>query len=49
VGELYTQKKKNIFLGRALIDAYEYGEKQNWLGFILTPKVYERLKNTDLD
>lgn len=49
VGELYTQKKKNIFLGQALIDAYEYGEKQNWLGLILTPKVYERLKGTDLD
>jgi len=44
VGSLYTQKEKNIFLGEALIDAYEYGEKQDWLGFILTPSVYRHLK-----
>jgi len=35
IGELYTQQRKNIFLGAALIDAYEYGEKQDWLGFVL--------------
>jgi hypothetical protein len=50
VGELYTQKEKNIFLGKGLIDAYLYGEKwQNWIGFILTPRVFELLKNTDLN
>ena len=45
VGPLYTQQKKNVFLGEALIDAYEYGEKQNWLGFLLTPSVYHHLEN----
>jgi hypothetical protein len=49
VGELYTQKKRNIFLGQAVIDAYLYCESQNWLGLILTPHVYRRLENTDLD
>ncbi|BBO99352.1 hypothetical protein [Sulfuriferula nivalis] len=48
VGKFYTQQKKNIFLGEALIDAYEYGEKQNWLGFILTPSVYHHLKESTL-
>jgi len=48
VGPLYTQQKKNIFLGEALIDAYEYGENQNWLGFILTPSVYEHLNGGSL-
>ncbi len=48
IGPLYTQKRKNIFLGEALIDAYEYGEKQNWLGFVLTSSVYEHLKEGDL-
>ncbi len=48
VGPLYTQQRKNIFIGEALIDAYEYGEKQNWLGFILTPSVYEHLKESSL-
>lgn len=48
VGPLYTQQKKNIFLGEALIDAHEYGEKQNWLGFLLTPSVYHHLENSSL-
>lgn len=49
VGELYTQKKRNIFLGQAVIDGYKYCESQNWLGLILTPHVYRKLKNTGLD
>ena len=48
-GKLYSNLDKNIFIGEALIDAYEYGEKQNWLGFLLTPSVYTRLAGTDLD
>ncbi len=47
IGEFYTQKEKNIFLGKALVEAYEYGETQNWLGFILTPSVYEYLSNSN--
>ena len=48
VGNLYTQKRKNIILGEALIEAYEYGEKQNWLGFLLTPSVFRHLQNSSL-
>ena len=48
VGKLYSQREKNIFLGEALIDAYEYGEQQNWLGFLFTPKVFKRFENTEL-
>lgn len=48
-GKLYSQSAKKVFIGEALIDAYEYGEKQKWLGFLLTPKVYDKLKETDLD
>lgn len=48
VGKLYTQKKKNIILGQALIEAYEYGENQKWLGFLLTPSVFRRLQNGSL-
>jgi len=46
-GKLYTQQEKNIFLGEALMDAYEYGENQNWLNFVITPSAYEALKNLD--
>lgn len=48
-GKLYSNLARNIFLGDALIDAYEYGEKQQWLGFLLAPNVYEKLRGTQLD
>lgn len=47
-GALYSQSSENIFVGPALIDAYNYAEKQAWLGFILTPNVFKRLENTPL-
>lgn len=48
-GKLYSQSSKNIFVGPALIDAYCYGEKQDWLGFILTPNAFNRLLDTSVD
>jgi hypothetical protein len=48
-GKLYSNLERNIFIGEALIEAYEYGEKQNWLGFLLTPSVHRRLTGTQLD
>lgn len=47
-GSLYSQSRRNIFVGPALIDAYNYTENQELLGFVLTPSVYKRLANTDL-
>jgi hypothetical protein len=44
-GDLYTQQEKNIFLGEALMDAYEYGENQNWLNFVIAPSAYKALKS----
>ena len=49
LGKLYSRTKKNIFVGPALIDAYTYGEKQNWLGFLLTPSVFRHFQGTHLD
>lgn len=48
-GKLYSNLEKNIFIGEALIEAYEYGESQNWLGLLLTPSVYQKLEGTQLD
>ncbi|MEX2497372.1 MAG: hypothetical protein WD397_00680 [Wenzhouxiangellaceae bacterium] len=42
-GDLYTQQEKNIFLGEALMDAYEYGEEQNWLNFVISPSAAKAL------
>ena len=44
-GKLYSQAKKNIFIGSALINAHDYGEALNWIGLCLTPHVKEKLKN----
>lgn len=48
-GEFYADKQKNIFVGQGLIDAYKYAEKQDWIGFVLTPTAYEKLCGTYLD
>lgn len=42
-GKLYSQQERNIFIGPALIDAYRYGEGQDWLGFVLTPLAITQL------
>lgn len=49
IGDFYADKEKNIFVGQGLIDAYKYAEKQDWIGYVLTPKVYEKLFETNLD
>ena len=47
-GRLYSNQKNNTFIGEALIEAYEYGEKQNWIGLLLCPSVYAALEGTKL-
>lgn len=42
-GQFYADKQNNVFLGSALIDAYEYAEKQNWIGFVVTPSAEKRI------
>jgi len=42
--DFYVDNKNNLFLGEALIEAYKYGEAQNWIGFVLCPSVEEQFK-----
>jgi len=46
-GEFYADTDKYIFVGPALIDAYEYAEKLEILGFVLTPLARKRLNNIE--
>jgi hypothetical protein len=46
-GGLYSQSKSNVFVGPALIDAYNYAENQDWLGFVLTPSAAAKLDSAD--
>src|SRR5690606_24060404 len=43
-GTLYSQSKENSFVGSALVDAHNYGERQAWLGLILTPSACRQLE-----
>ena len=53
VGQIYVNEKKRIFFGRSFIKAYHLAESQNWIGFVLSEKVRERIydfkaENSDL-
>lgn len=42
-GGFYSQKRKNLFVGPALVDSYQYGEDQKWVGLIITPSAVKQL------
>jgi hypothetical protein len=42
-GDFYADKTNGVFLGEALVDAYSYEEKFNWLGFVLHPSALSRM------
>ena len=44
----YADFNHGLFLGKALVEAYEYGEVQNWIGFILCPAAINRLNEVGL-
>ncbi|MFZ4552280.1 MAG: hypothetical protein ACOYNB_10695 [Aquabacterium sp.] len=44
-GKLYSQARYNIFVGPALIEAHQYGEALNWVGFCLAPSVEKKLES----
>ena len=40
----YVDRENDLFFGEALIEAYEYGEFQDWIGLLLCPSAEENLK-----
>jgi len=42
-GKFYANKEYNVFFGPALIEAYNYGEHQDWIGFVLTPSAIKQM------
>ncbi|MDY7000481.1 MAG: hypothetical protein SVS15_01700 [Thermodesulfobacteriota bacterium] len=42
-GDFYADGEKNVFFGKALIEAYSYGENQDWIGFILCPSAIKQM------
>ena len=47
-GQFYADRAKNLYVGAALLDAYEWGENQNWIGFILSPSTEKKFQGLDL-
>ena len=43
-GLFFAQKQDNIFIGPALVDAYQLCEDQNWIGFVLSPDAVARMR-----
>jgi hypothetical protein len=37
-----------VYLGQALVEAYEFGEAQDWIGFLLCPSAVVRLDEVGL-
>ena len=44
----YADRENDLFFGEAFIEAYEYGETQDWIGLLLCPSAEERLKHLGL-
>jgi len=44
IGDFYADKAKNVFLGPALIEAYKYAERQDWIGCIVCPMAVTRVE-----
>jgi len=40
-GDFYADVANTIFVGDALIDAYQYAEQQDWIGLVITPSAYK--------
>jgi len=47
-GEFYADVRTRSYLGEALLEAYEWGENQDWIGFILSPSAASRLESVGL-
>jgi len=47
-GEFYADRESGIFLGPAFIDAYQYAEKQHWIGLVISPKARSELQKINL-
>lgn len=47
-GSFYADNKNNLFFGPSLVEAYEYGEAQEWIGFLLCPSSIVQLDEIGL-
>jgi len=44
--DFYADEENKMYFGKALIEAYNFGEKQNWIGLIFSPSATKQLKES---
>ncbi len=49
VGHFVRSKDNRAFMGKAFLEAFEYGEDQDWLGLVLTPTAITKARSFDLE
>jgi hypothetical protein len=42
-GKFYADRSRSLYFGPALIEAFEYTEAQDWIGFLLSPSAENQL------
>lgn len=47
-GHMYADFDNRIFIGESLVEAYQYGEAQDWVGFVLCPSAMAAMERLDL-
>jgi len=47
-GAFYADPSNQVYLGQALVEAYEFGEARDWIGFLLCPSAVVRLDQVGL-
>jgi hypothetical protein len=47
-GEFYADDKNSLYFGKALVEAYEYGENQDWIACLLCPSAITKLSDVGL-
>lgn len=47
-GDFYADTSNRIFLGKALVEAYEDGEKQDWIGYLLCRSAVDQMSRVGL-
>lgn len=43
-GDFYADKENSLYFGSALVEAHDYGEAPNWLGFLLAPSAVQQFE-----
>lgn len=44
VGSIIRSQDNRVLMGRAFVDAYQYGEDQDWIGLLLTPMAVKKIR-----